>query len=57
MMEVYGQTPDVVAARRKAVKDEFELHEYTCLDAGKMTPGTLCINILHDIITTSVYHD
>ena len=34
-----------------------DIHGTTSLNAGSITPGTLCMYMLREIITKEMYHD
>ena len=56
-----GQEPEAVRARGKAVEEAkrevFTLSGPQCFEAEVMTPGTMCMHMLQEMITSGVYHD
>ena len=59
--DIASQEPDAVRARGKAL-EEMKREEFTrggalCLEAEVMTPGTMCMHMLREILATGVYHD
>ena len=60
--DIAGQEPDAVQARKKAEQDEDRDEEdhgmrgYECLDSESMTPGTLGMHMLHEMLTAGTYH-